>query len=293
MEALLEAGDLSTDELIAAVGASVKAARSRRGVTRRNLARHASISERYLTELEAGRANASLSVIHRVAQALGLSIGELIPGQAPDAEEISSRLASLKPQRRQRVLDILVQAAEADKPDKPIGVALVGLRGAGKSTLGAELARKHGLRFVRLRNRIEQLGGQQLGDLVSVAGQRAYRRLEKEALNDTIEEGGPLVLEVGGSLVTEKDTYDRLLKNFFTIWITATPDDHLQRVVEQGDRRPMAGSRNAIEDIKVMLAERDADYRRAHSTLSTHDQTTQMSVQALDAVAAPWLRVPD
>jgi len=290
MAAAIDVAEISTGELIAAVGASVKAARSRRGVTRRNLARHASISERYLTELEAGRANASLSVIHRVALALGLNIGELIPSSSTDVDVITSRLASLKPQRRQRVLDILVKAAATDVPEKAIGVALVGLRGAGKSTLGAQLARKHNMRFVRLRDRIEQLGGQQLGDLVSLAGQRAYRRLEKQALMETIEEGGPLILEVGGSLVTETETYAHLLSHFYTVWICAEPDDHLQRVVEQGDRRPMAGSRNALEDIKIMLSERDADYRRAHSMLNTHGQTIQTSVQALDALADRWLR---
>jgi len=292
MAAAVDVAEISTGELIAAVGASVKAARSRRGVTRRNLARHASISERYLTELEAGRANASLSVIHRVALALGLNIGELIPSSSTDVDVITSRLASLKPQRRQRVLDILVKAAATDAPEQAIGVALVGLRGAGKSTLGAQIARKHGLKFVRLRDRIEQLGGQQLGDLVSLAGQRAYRRLERQALMETIDQGGPLILEVGGSLVTETETYAHLLSHFYTVWICAEPDDHLQRVVEQGDRRPMAGSRNALEDIKIMLSERDADYRRAHAKLNTHGQTVQTSVQALDALANRWLRSP-
>lgn len=290
--------EISTEALIASVGAAVRAARSRRGVTRKNLARHASISERYLTELEAGRANASLSVIHRVAQALGLTISELIPGRSTSADAITAQIESLQPERQQRVLALLGSAATSAQPEKPCGIALVGLRGAGKSTLGSELARKNDVQFVRLREVIEQLGGQQLGELVSMAGQRAYRRLEKQALLETIKNCAvderskaikPIVLEVGGSLVTEKPTYDVLLNHFHTVWVRADPDDHLQRVIEQGDRRPMAGSRDAIQDISIMLNERQSDYTRAHSQIDTHAKTAQTCVQLLDADCTRWL----
>ncbi len=291
--------EISTEALIASVGAAVRAARTRRGVTRKNLARHASISERYLTELEAGRANASLSVIHRVSQALGLTISELIPGRSSSVDEITARIESLQPERQQRVLALLGSAATAAQPERPCGVALVGLRGAGKSTLGSELARKNGVEFIRLRQVIEQLGGQQLGELVSLAGQRPYRRLEKQALLETIagcavddtgHRTAPVVLEVGGSLVTEKSTYDILLNHFYTVWVRAEPDDHLQRVIEQGDRRPMAGSRDAIQDISIMLSERENDYMRAHSQISTHGKTSQTCTALLDANCKDWLK---
>lgn len=294
------AEEKSTEALIAAVGAAVRAARSRRGVTRKNLARHASISERYLTELEAGRANASLSVVHRVAQALGLSITDLIPGRSSNAEAITAHIETLQPQRQKRVLDLIDQAAVSKPPQRPCGVALIGLRGAGKTTLGRQLSTAIGADFIRLREVIERIAGQSVDELVSLAGQRAYRRLEHQALEETIAKctrddavysTSQIVLEVGGSLVTEQPTYGLLLENFFTVWLRADPDDHLQRVVEQGDRRPMAGSRDAVQDIKLMLDEREAAYQRAHLHIDTHGRTLQACSQLLEKSTQNWVRI--
>lgn len=246
-----------------AVGQGVRAERSRRGMTRRALAYHAGISERYLSDLERGRANVSLQVLFKVAAALGLPAWSLLP-DAPLAREGGAVAPSTAEYR---------------------SIALVGLRGGGKTTLGEALAAQLGFEFFRLGDVIETLGGMSQGELISLAGQRAYRRVEMEAVTRVINERRPVVLETGGSLVSESETYGKVLNNFLTVWIRAEPEDHMQRVIDQGDLRPISGNRAAMADLNIILRERDRDYRRAHCELMTSGQTVDASVNQLMRLA--------
>lgn len=236
-------------------------------MTRRALAYHASISERYLADLERGKANVSLAVLFAVAGALGVGAWTLMPG-ARESE------AAITP----------APAAGLS------GVALVGLRGGGKTTLGQIVAERAGVAFVRLGQVIEEIGGMDQGELISLAGQRAYRRLEREAVNSIIDRGEPVILETGGSLVSEPETYELLLNHFYSVWIRANPEDHMQRVVDQGDLRPIAGNRAAMDDLQTILGERERDYRRAHAELLTSDATVEASCRQLLDLCSPYLK---
>ncbi len=251
---------------VASVGLAVKAERSRRGMTRRALAYHASISERYLADMERGQANVSLAVLFSVARALGMPAWSLMP-DAPGAQDT--------------VGPVPVPGV--------CGVALVGLRGGGKTTLGQALADKTGTPFLRLGQVIEELGGMEQGELISLAGQRAYRRLERDAVNAIIDRGSRVILETGGSLVSESETYELLLNNFFTVWVRATPEDHMQRVIDQGDMRPIAGNRAAMNDLQTILSERERDYRRAHAALSTSARSVDDCISEIAGLTDEFL----
>lgn len=252
------------------LGERVRRLRARRGMSRRLLARDADISERYLGQVEQGRANISVALLWQLAQALG-TMPEQLTADAPARARpspVTELLERLSADDERRAVALLREHF----PDHRLrrhGVALVGLRGAGKSTLGARLAQALALPFVKLTDTVEQLGNLAVGELFSLGGQQTYRRLEREAVDHVRRHYGRLVLETGGSVVSEADTYREILGAFFTVWIKTTPQEHMQRVIAQGDLRPMRDNAAAMDDLRAMLRERESRYRAAHCTVNT------------------------
>ncbi|HEB95523.1 MAG TPA: helix-turn-helix domain-containing protein [Sedimenticola thiotaurini] len=283
---------LTVDDLAREVGRNVRSIRSRRGLTRKNLAHHSEVSERYLAQLEQGTANISLALLWRIAQALGVRIGALLPAQEKACIKYPplGELIETFPLEIQRQAHQLLSSTFAKERAPCKGVALIGLRGGGKSTLGRRLARHFGLPFVSLHERITELAGMEMDELFSLTGQGSYRRLELEALRQTMERHPQVVLETGGSLVSEAETYRILRDNFFTVWIRALPEDHMARVIGQGDMRPMADSPRAMEDLKLILKEREPDYRLADYQLMTSGHSEEESFGELLRACASCLQ---
>jgi len=276
---------------LGALGERVRALRARRRMTRKSLASHSGISERYIAQLESGGANVSVALLWRVADAFGITFAELV--QTPDSAgavllELERFLRSLDRERQAEALELL-RARYAGGVHGTRGVALIGLRGAGKSTLGVRLAERLGTPFVRLGGLIEELGGMSVGELISLCGQSCYRRLERQALELAIERHPRAVVEAGGSLVSERVTYDRLLETYRVVWIRAEPDDHFRRVLRQGNLGQLPESREAINDMRRILAEREPLYAAAHRQLMTSGKPVDACVAELAAFAEPGL----
>lgn len=283
------------DELsrsLAYLSARVRALRARRGMTRKDLSRDSGISERYLAQLENGDANPSVALLLRMAGAMGVDIQELLPTRANHGLRLTpllELLQRLEPEEEEAAYKLLIH--HFPRLHGPFrGVALIGLRGAGKSTLGMKLARRHGLPFLRLGDVVEQLGGMNLGELFSLGGQKAYRRLEGQALRHVLENHPLAVLEAGGSLVSEPRTFELLLGSYFTVWVRASPEEHMNRVVSQGDLRPMEGNEAAMDDLRRILAEREPYYRMANAILDTGGRTVAECLTELDHLTGSYLR---
>jgi XRE family aerobic/anaerobic benzoate catabolism transcriptional regulator len=259
-----------SDQLIDEMGLRVRGLRARRGMTRKSLSAHSGVSERYLANLESGSANVTLSVLAKIADAFDIELQQLISDSTNDYihPDLCNLICGLSAHDQARALDIL-SIAFAKTVEHKVGVALLGLRGAGKTTLGALLADRLGLQFVRLTQLIETLAEMSVGEIFDLGGQKQFRRVEQQALQQVISRNEPVILEVGGSLVSQTETYNLLLDRFHTVWIQASPEEHLARVLSQGDTRPVAGARQALDDLQLILDERQRDYGRAEFQLNT------------------------
>jgi XRE family aerobic/anaerobic benzoate catabolism transcriptional regulator len=274
------------DALLARLGARIRAGRQARGLTLAEFADAVGLSRSFLTDLELGRANVSLQGLGKVADALGVSSAALI---APDADGTARgragllRLVELVPERAadeaRAALEKLIAAAPP-----PRRVALIGLRGAGKSSLGRAAAERAGLRFVELDQRVEEVAGMPLADVFTLHGEAWYRRLEREALEKLVADRRPLVVATGGGIVVAADTYELLRRHFVTIWLEATPEDHWNRVVEQGDGRPMQGQPAAMARLREILAERAPLNGLAHHTVDTSALGLVKSREKVEAI---------
>ncbi|OAN52248.1 transcriptional regulator [Paramagnetospirillum marisnigri] len=275
------------------LGDRVRRFRARRGMSRKDLSQHAGISERYLAQLEGGQANVSYNILWLLAQAMDLPITELIEAEAedqnPDLILARKFLDTLTPDQQSEAYVLLRQSFKRGiKLSRR--VALVGLRGAGKTTLGEKLAERYGVPFVRVTSVIEQIAGMDMTEILLSMGQKGYRKLEYSALDATIESHASLVLESGGSLVSESQTYDLLLQSCFTVWVQATPEEHMHRVMGQGDLRPIEGQgQAAMEDLKSILEARRHLYGRADAVLNTSGKTVEQSLEELSRLTAPHL----
>jgi XRE family transcriptional regulator, aerobic/anaerobic benzoate catabolism transcriptional regulator len=275
----------SDSDYLRRLGDRVREARARRGMTRRILARDSQVSERYLAQLETGQGNISILLLRQVAQALDLPIHALLNDGAEPSEQLARTaefLAKLPLEQLQRAREILLREfSSVDPVVRRHRIAIVGLRGAGKSTLGNRLAAQLGVPFVELDRVIEQHSGVGLNVIFDLYGQSGFRRLERECLDQVLQDHVAFVLATGGSLVSEVATYDRLLTECFTVWLRATPEDHMQRVIAQGDTRPMSENREAMTELKNILAVREPLYRRADVTVDTSSQSLPDTLENL------------
>jgi XRE family aerobic/anaerobic benzoate catabolism transcriptional regulator len=272
-------------EFLAALGRRVREAREQRGMARKALSRAADVSERYLAALEAGEGNASVILLRRVAEALGMRLSELLDLEegAPEQRLIRRFLSSLPPRRLEEVLERLQQEFGQEQAVRLKRIALIGLRGAGKTTLGTALARRLSRPFIELDREIEREAGLSLGEIFLLYGQAGYRRLEWRCLERVIQSQEDVVIAAGGGIVSEPETYELLLRNCYTIWIKAAPEEHMARVIAQADMRPMAGHPEAMEDLRRILATREPLYARADAIVDTSGRREEDSLEALHA----------
>ena len=277
----------------AEVGRLVRLRRAKRGMTRRQLAQDSGTSERYLAQIESGAGNPSVIVLRAIAQALDVPITELFPGADARHEALGPILDLLTrvPPAELPALTETIEArlAQANGDDRARRIAFVGLRGAGKSTLGRMLAQHHGMPLIEIDRVVERDYGASIPDLIEMAGIATFRRYERSALERVIAEHESAVITTAGGIVANPETYALLLRRTHTVWIKARPDEHMSRVMAQGDFRPMAQNRGAMADLVTILDARQADYARAGAQLDTSDDTADQSFSKLLRIVAPWL----
>jgi len=287
----LKADDTALDDgFLHMLGEKVREARARRGMTRKLLAQASNVSERYLALLESGRGNISVLLLRQIGAALGVPLEELLRETAERPAElalIEQFLARLPRQRLIRVREHLLREFGEGVTRRRGCIALIGLRGAGKSTLGALLAEELGVPFIELDREIEREAGTSLSEIFLLYGQQGYRRYERRCLEKVLESHDRCVIATGGSIVSEPATYDLLLAACFTVWLKAAPEEHMARVVAQGDTRPMAGNKQAMDDLRHILRSRAGLYSQADATIDTAMRTVKQSLKDLKrAVAA-------
>jgi XRE family aerobic/anaerobic benzoate catabolism transcriptional regulator len=270
------------------LGQRVRTMRALRGMSRKVLAKVSGISERYIAQLESGKGNVSIVLLRRVSGAMGAHVEDLIPSSDPvqDWPVIRDLLRKASPAQIAQAKDVLAGGATSThKRPAFSGIALIGLRGAGKSTLGKRLAEKIGWKFVELNKEIERQNGLSVAEIINLYGQEGFRRMEQAALGQLLARKELMVLATGGGIVSEPLTFDLILTSFYTIWVKAEPEEHMARVRGQGDLRPMAEDPSAMAELRNILLSREPLYARANAVVDT----ARLSVDAaaarlLDAV---------
>lgn len=267
------------------LGARVRESRGRLGLSRKTLAIKSGVSERYLAQLESGQGNISILLLRQVAQALEISLPELLRDGQEHPIELTlllQYLDKLSAKKLMQARNILTSAFGEQNPEERRNrLALIGLRGAGKSTLGKQLADHLGVPFVELDDEVEREAGVPLAEIFSLYGQNAYRRLERRCLERILERFERAVIAVGGGVVTEPSTYELLRSACFTVWVRTTPEEHMQRVIAQGDLRPMTGREEAMADLRRILAERNDLYGMADAVIDTSNKTVDENLKQL------------
>ncbi|HLJ00479.1 MAG TPA: helix-turn-helix transcriptional regulator [Bradyrhizobium sp.] len=275
------------------LGRRVRTMRALRGMSRKVLAKVSGISERYIAELEAGRGNVSIMLLRRVCNAMGAHLEDLIPADepSPDWAVIRDLLRKATPAQIARAKEFLA-SGDASSPQRMsfAGIALIGLRGAGKSTLGKMLAKKIGWNFVELNKEIEAQNGLSVAEIIALSGQEGFRRLEQTALTQLLARKELTVLATGGGIVSEPVTFDLILSSFYTIWLKAEPEEHMARVRGQGDLRPMADDRSAMAELRNILASREPLYARASTVVDTAGLSVDAAAARLIEAALPVLQ---
>jgi XRE family aerobic/anaerobic benzoate catabolism transcriptional regulator len=276
-----------------AVGHRVRECRVRRNLSRKGLASASAVSERYLAELESGRGNISILLLRQISIALELPLADLLRGTEEQPVElalIQEFLQRLPKARLARVRSHLLREFGGDPHGRSSRIALLGLRGAGKSTLGAALATELKVPFVELDREIEREAGTSLSEIFLMYGQAGYRRHEYRCLERILETHARCVIATGGSIVSEPATFDLLLASCFTVWLKAEPAEHMARVVAQGDMRPMAGNAQAMDDLKRILQSRAALYGQADTIVNTASRSAGQSLKQLRRALPPEAR---
>lgn len=268
--------------LLRALGDRLRLQRARRGMTRRALAKASGVSERYIAQMEGGHGNVSVLLLHAIADALAIAATDLL-SDPPEATAVDGLLARLPESLRREARQMLIDRY-GDDPARAERIALIGLRGAGKSSLGRMLADRRRAPFFELDREIERESGIELRDLFERDGQAGFRRTERAVLERLIRDHARAVVATGGSIVADPRTYETLLAHCRTVWVRASPAEHMQRVIDQGDLRPMADNRQAMADLRAILASREGLYARADLTLDTSGRTLAGSFSELLAL---------
>jgi XRE family aerobic/anaerobic benzoate catabolism transcriptional regulator len=276
------------------LGQRVRTMRALRGMSRKVLAKVSGISERYIAQLESGKGNVSIVLLRRVSNAMGANLEDLIPATEPalDWPVIRDLLRKATPSQIAQAKDVLSgqgNGTSALRRTSFAGIALIGLRGAGKSTLGKMLAKKIGWSFVELNKEIETQNGLSVAEIIALYGQEGFRRMEQAALGQLLAREEPMVLATGGGIVSEPLTFDLILSSFYTIWLKAEPEEHMARVRSQGDLRPMADDRSAMAELRTILLSREPLYARASAVVDTAGLTVDDAAARLIAAVAPVL----
>lgn len=276
--------DVEGQSFLSNLGKRVRDARDRRGETRKLVARNAGLSERHLAHLEAGEGNISIILLRRVAQALEIDIQDLLVEESEDTPEkrlVRRFLSRIPTHRVEEIVFKLMRDFGSEEAVRRERIALIGLRGAGKSTLGQKLAKELNLTFVELDQEVQKETGMPSSELFSLYGQSGYRRIERRVMEKIISGSQRVVISVGGGVVSEAENYDYLLANCYTVWIKAQPEEHMARVVAQGDLRPMAGNDEAMNDLKNILNKREPLYGRADGIVDTSGESVEKSYAKL------------
>ena len=274
------------DEFLLSLGKRVRELRNRRGMTRKMMAHEADVSERHLAQLEAGEGNISIVLLRRVAASVSASLAELFSRDAEEPVEmrlIRRFLERLPAHRLGDVVFRLMRDFGYEEKARRMRIALIGLRGAGKSTLGSRVSAEMKIPLVELDREIEKDTGMPLAEVISLYGQSGYRGIERRTLERVLRENKHAILSVGGGVVSEKETYDYLLSNCYTVWVKAQPDEHMSRVIAQGDFRAMAGNDQAMEDLRRILEAREPLYRKADMCVDTSGDSVEESFAKLKA----------
>ena len=275
--------DIESERLLGVLGDRVRTLRAHRRMTRKVLARDSGVSERYLAQLEHGQGNISVVLLARVAAALRTEPSDLLQTrERQTAEEvlIADLLRELSPDTHKAFLQILSENFSVPVQSRR-RIALIGLRGAGKTSQGKLLADHLDIPFVHLGSEIEKLAGMSASEIFSLSGQTGYRRLEEKALMQTLKRFDRCVVETGGSIVTDAKLLNTLLTTCFVVWLHARPEEYMRRLTAEGDVRPMENLSDAMSDLRRILSERDELYSKAHASIDTNDKSIEECVAEL------------
>lgn len=287
--------DQDAGHMLAEIGPRVRAWRARRGMTRKQLAADSGLSERFLADVEGGKGNVSINSLEAAARALNITVIDLLQdAPRPALARAHGLLSSLDDTQLDHAYQVLAgHFGLGDDKGREKRVALIGLRGAGKSTLGVQLAHERGVPFIELDREIEREAGTSMNEILLLHGQAGFRRYERRALFRIAEDHADgVVMTTGGSIVSERETFDLLQSRFYCVWLKASPEEHMSRVVAQGDMRPFDSTRGAtkeaLEDLRRILASREVLYARADAVVDTASRTVRQSLKDLErAVPAP------
>ncbi len=290
----LEEKEEAINALIVLVGERVRAARKDAGISRRELTLLSGVSQRYLAQLESGEGNISIGLLKRIAIAFERPLESFII----DDDELSieaNQMATLYRQAdastRSRVQHVLNPQQRLQ--NKAQRICLIGLRGAGKSALGARIGKEFGVKFFELNHQIEQAAGMPIAEVIALYGQEGYRELEASSLSNIIDTQNQIILAVAGGVVSDNETFTKLLSRFNTVWVKASPDEHMERVRAQGDMRPMADNPQAMVQLRQILKNREAQYKQADFQLDTTAKSLDQShVELSELIKAEALIKP-
>ena len=249
------------------------------------------ISERYIAQLESGKGNVSIVLLRRVSNAIGAHLEDIIPASepSPDWAVIRDLLRKATPTQIAQAKDVLAGQGVAAQRRTFAGIALIGLRGAGKSTLGKMLAKKIGWDFVELNKEVEAQNGLSVAEIIALYGQEGFRRMEQAALEQLLARKELMVLATGGGIVSEPLSFELILSSFYTIWVKAEPEEHMARVRRQGDLRPMADDRSAMAELRSILKSREPLYDRASAVVDTSGLSVDAAAAGLFSAVTPLL----
>jgi XRE family aerobic/anaerobic benzoate catabolism transcriptional regulator len=287
MAATKELIEQDANAILAELGARVRAWRARRGMTRKALAADSGLSERFLADVESGKGNVSINSLEATARALNITVIDLLQdAPRPALARTQGLLARLDDSQLDQAYGLLGSTfGLSDALGREQRVALIGLRGAGKSTLGVQLAAERGVPFIELDREIEREAGTSMNEILLLHGQAGYRRYERRALLRIAEEQPDgVVMTTGGSIVSERETFDLLQSRFYCVWLKASPEEHMARVVAQGDMRPFDSSganHEALDDLRRILSSREALYARADAVVDTAARSMKQSMTDL------------